>query len=126
LLRALGIGPLTVNELCERANVTQGAVSQAVKLMQAEGLVRRIAGDDGRSRAVALTPKGEGLRASLVPQWRARLRAVDELEDEIGVRLREILQSAIEVLKREGFDRRISKAEAGHEAGCVRAKGERP
>ena len=93
--------------------------------MHAEGLVRRIAGDDGRSRAVALTPKGADLRASLVPQWQARLRAVDELEDEIGARLREILQKAIEALEREGFDLRISKVEAMG-AGAVRAKGSRP
>lgn len=121
LLRALGDGPLTVNELRERAGVTQGAISQAVKLMEAEGLAQRIAGDDGRSRAVALTPKGAGLRASLVPQWRARLRAIDELEDEIGAPLREILHTAIEALEREGFDRRIVKADA-REAGSVLRK----
>jgi DNA-binding MarR family transcriptional regulator len=124
LLRALGERPLTVSELCARASVTQGAVSQAIKLMEADGLVWRIPGDDGRSRAAGLTRKGTNLRARLVPQWEARLRAVDELENEIHAKLREILLRAIEALQREGFEHRIAKAET-REGRAVQAKQKR-
>ncbi len=113
ILRVLGNGSQTIGELQERTCVTQGAVSQTIKLMEADGLVRRVQGKDARSRIVSLTKEGEKLRAGLVDHWKARLTAIDELEHEVDVPLRVMLADAIEALHAEGFEQRITRAETG-------------
>jgi MarR family transcriptional regulator, organic hydroperoxide resistance regulator len=111
ILRALGDGPLTVNELQSRAAVTQGAVSQTIALMEADGLVTRKKGEDARSRIVDLTQKGRILHTRLSAHWAARFEAIDELETEIGASLRATLTDAIEALHAEDFATRIARAE---------------
>ncbi|WP_162787121.1 MarR family winged helix-turn-helix transcriptional regulator [Notoacmeibacter marinus] len=111
LLRVLGDGPQTVSELQQRSCVTQGAVSQTIKLMESDGLVSRVKGTDARSRRVSLTRDGEELRARLLQHWAARLIAIEELEHEVGVPLRVVLADAIEAMLAEGFEERIARAE---------------
>jgi MarR family transcriptional regulator, organic hydroperoxide resistance regulator len=111
MLRALGDSPLTVSELQSRAGVTQGAVSQTIALMEADGLVSRIKGQDARSRIVNLTKKGKILHARLAAHWAARFAAIDELEIEIGAPLRAILTDAIDALHDEDFAIRIARSE---------------
>jgi DNA-binding MarR family transcriptional regulator len=113
VIRALGEGPLTVGQLRARMRVTQAAVSQTVKLLEAEGLVRREPTGDGRSHAVALTERGRMLRRDLVVQWALRLRVIEELEVEIGAPLRRLLVDAIDALEADGLDARLARAQAG-------------
>lgn len=62
LRRQGGEFALTPSELCERTMVTSGAVTKRVDRLITLGLVdRRPSGTDGRSRVVALTPKGRDL-----------------------------------------------------------------
>lgn len=109
LLRRLGEGDMTVSALQQKLRITQGAISQTVKLMQQEGLVRRVAAADRRSQKIRLTQKGQALRRQLTAQWRLRFNAIDRLEQEIGVPLRRHLDQAIEALEGEGFDRRLHR-----------------
>jgi MarR family transcriptional regulator, organic hydroperoxide resistance regulator len=112
MLRALGDGPLTVSELQGRAGVTQGAVSQTIALMEADGLVSRMKGQDARSRIIVLTKKGKSLHKRLTAHWTARFKAIDELETEIGAPLRAVLADAIAALHAEDFAIRITRAES--------------
>jgi DNA-binding MarR family transcriptional regulator len=111
VMRALGEGPLTVGQLQARMCVTQGAVSQTVKLLEAEQLVQRVPTDDGRSAVVVLTDRGRALRRELVAQWTLRLQVIEQLEAEIGTPLRQVLADAINALEAEGFDARLARAQ---------------
>ncbi len=110
VMRALGEEPLSITMLQQRLRVTQGAVSQTVKLMVGEGLLRRVASADRRTRIVALTKKGEAQRQRLLEEWQVRLDAIAELESEIEAPLRGTLLRTIAGLEREGFEQRIARA----------------
>ena len=110
IVRALDDEPLSITELQKRVRITQGAISQTVKLMESDGLLRRVDSADRRSRKVALTRKGTALRDRLEGEWKLRLAAIAELEVEIGVPLRRNLLRAITSLERESYDQRIETA----------------
>ena len=59
-------------QLSARTGYSKAAVSEAVALLEAEGLLRRVAGTDSRTRPVQLTEKG---RRYLHRAWRERERA---------------------------------------------------
>jgi len=107
IMRALESGPLSITGLQQRVRITQGAISQTVKLMEVDGLLRRVRSDDQRVRKVALTRKGERLRRRLSAEWDLHLAAIAELEDEIGVPLRKNLTQAITALEQESYYQRI-------------------
>lgn len=109
IMRVLDGEPVSVSILCDRLGITQGAVSQTVKLMEADGLIARVPTDDSRSRAITLTQDGKMLREKLVPQWQLRLTAIADLEQEIDIPLRTVLEQAIEALEREGFADRLTR-----------------
>ena len=109
ILRTMDGGPLSITELQQRIRITQGAVSQTVKLMEAEGLLWRVESEDRRARKVALTEKGAALRRRLLEEWNLHLAVIAELEAEIGLPLRDHLMQAIAGLERESFERRIEK-----------------
>ena len=109
IIRCFAAAPLSITELQQRVRITQGAVSQTVKLMEADGLLRRVESDDHRMRRVALTETGEALKRRLGAEWELHLVAIAELENEIGVLLREHLVQAITALERESYYRRIEQ-----------------
>lgn len=111
ILRALHGAPLTVTELEARSLTTQGAISQTVKLMEKEGLLRKVPMKDGRARALVLTNMGRALHDELGRHWSARLAAIDGLEKEIDAPLRKILSDALAALDRTDFRQRIEDAE---------------
>lgn len=109
IMRALEGEPVSVSELCERLRITQGAISQTLKLMEADNLVDRVPTQDSRSRAIILTTEGQALRKKLMSQWHLRLLAISELEAEIDLPLRSVLKSAIDALETEGFAHRLAR-----------------
>lgn len=110
VMRALADGGCAINEITARLSITQGAVSQTVKLMIADGLVRRTPGSDARRSIVCLTGRGQGVLRDLQPRWRAIFDAIQGLEDEIDVPLRGNLSAAIAALQRLDFAQRIAVA----------------
>ncbi|MDB5051444.1 MAG: transcriptional regulator, MarR family [Fibrobacteres bacterium] len=68
-------GPLLVNDLGRRINLTSGSITTAVDRMEAQGWVERVADPrDRRARRVRLTPKGE---SQIVPVFAAHRQAMD-------------------------------------------------
>lgn len=69
-------GPLSVSGLAEKNLCTQNSISTVVDTMERNGLVQRDrSAADRRVVTVSLTPKGEGLFASLWPDHVARIVA---------------------------------------------------
>ena len=111
VMRALSVGVCTVKDITDRVHITQGAVSQTVKLMEADGLVIRRASDiDGRQTTMSLTPKGLDLLKILEIQWSVLFKAVEGLEKETGVFLRDDLQKIIGALENTDFEARLMTA----------------
>jgi MarR family transcriptional regulator, organic hydroperoxide resistance regulator len=112
VLRALLAGAATVTDITTHSRLTQGAVSQTVALMIADGFLTRDAVEDGRKSALHLTDKGAGLAERLAAHWRHTFTAIEGLEAETGQPLRQALVAAIEALERKGFAERLREAGA--------------
>lgn len=112
VLRALNAGAETVTDITTSCHLTQGAISQTVGLMEADGLISRAALDDGRKTRLQLTPLGRKLVKKLEQHWIATFAAIDALEDEIGHPLRKMLTDTANALEHQGFSARLSKAKA--------------
>ncbi|MCV2218960.1 MarR family winged helix-turn-helix transcriptional regulator [Thauera sp. Sel9] len=117
VLRALHAGAQTVTDVTARSHLTQGAISQTVALLEADGLVSRHAVDDGRKSGIRLTAAGLALVGELELHWAAIFAAIARLEEEIGHPLRRALEDAAQALAREGFPARIAAAKAGLSIG---------
>lgn len=107
VMRALAGGERTINDITASASITQGAVSQTVKLMEADGLVKRRPGLDARHSALSLTTEGRALLSTLEAHWTRTFEAIARLEAEIGYPVREVLKNAIAALEKKGFDERL-------------------
>ena len=110
VMRALAAGAETVTDVTKQTRLTQGAVSQTVKLMGGAGLVERYGVSDGRKSGLRLTRDGRDLARALEPQWEATFTAIGELENEIGYPLLTVLQETANALDRQGFGPRLAAA----------------
>ncbi|WP_287884337.1 MULTISPECIES: MarR family winged helix-turn-helix transcriptional regulator [Paracoccus] len=110
ILRAILAGKTTVTEIVGHSRLTQGAVSQTVALMVADGILAREGTGDGRKSSLRLTERGQALLAALRPHWQATFAAIEALETEIGHPLRQILAKAADALERKGFAARLERA----------------
>lgn len=115
-LRAISAGAETVTDVTERTNLTQGAVSQTIGLMVADGIVARHTLEDGRKSGIHLTSQGKDLLKVLRPQWRLIFTAIDALEKEIGHPLLRVLEDAARALERQDFAARLKAAETQRRA----------
>ena len=80
-------GPLRPSVVASRMMVTRATITGLLDSLARRGLVRRLAaGDDGRTRPVAITPAGRLIAARVVPEMHRFERALmsaldrDELE----------------------------------------------
>lgn len=112
VLRALRAGAVTVTEITARTHLTQGAISQTVGLLEADGLIRRLPADDGRKCHLELTPAGKTLVNQLERHWAATFAAIAALEKEIGHPLRHVLEATANALEKRGFAKRLAAAKA--------------
>jgi MarR family 2-MHQ and catechol resistance regulon transcriptional repressor len=70
-------GPLPVNVIGPKVNLTPGSISVAVDRLVAKGLVSRVeCAEDRRVRIVALTPRG---RAVIMPVFKEHVAAVEKV-----------------------------------------------
>jgi len=68
-------GPLPVNTIGPKVNLTPGSISVAVDRLYAKGLVTRVeSAEDRRIRIVALTPSGKELIVSIFRKHSADIR----------------------------------------------------
>lgn len=108
VMRVLAEGAQPVGQIAAQLSITQGAVSQTLKLMEDDGLVTRKSGRDARQTVVTLTARGRRLLAVLKPHWRATFRAVEMLERELGIPVRSVLAKTIAALSKFDFEERIA------------------
>src|SRR6476619_1726951 len=110
----LNKGPLPVNVIGPKVNLTPGSSSVAVDRLLAKGFVSRTeSSDDRRVRVVALTPRGKSV---ITPIFRAHIETMEKVF--AGLSRRELRQLE-QQLKRVGkqaellFDRSVAKGRAG-------------
>ncbi|MGH1352129.1 MAG: MarR family winged helix-turn-helix transcriptional regulator [Methyloligellaceae bacterium] len=125
ILRRIGSDPITISDLQKQLHITQGAISQTVKLMENDNLVQRIATEDRRSQTVKLTGKGKRLQRKLDDLWQLRLKVIDDLEKEVGAPLRSILKQVITALENNPFDARLLQKEEAYNVRKNIEKGTR-
>lgn len=78
-------GPLSIGQIAERLHITHVSVSQAVRSLEAAGLVAsRPDPDDGRRRVLFLTPEGQDRVRELTPLWEVFDQAAAMLDREAG------------------------------------------
>lgn len=84
LLRTLSArGPQRMSELAAAALLDRTALSRTLEPLEAQGLVRIVAGSDARTREVALTRAGTAALARATPHWE---RAQACVADRLGAR----------------------------------------
>jgi DNA-binding MarR family transcriptional regulator len=116
VLRAIAAGAESVTDITTRTHLTQGAVSQTLGLMTADGILARHPLEDGRKSGFHLTSQGKHLLTVLEPQWRITFAAVDALEREIGHPLLRVLQDTAHALERQDFAARLQAAGTRHKS----------
>ncbi|MBD1588667.1 MarR family winged helix-turn-helix transcriptional regulator [Pseudomonas typographi] len=112
VLRAIQSGADTVTAITASAHLTQGAISQTVSAMEADGLIRRVRLVDGRKSRIELTPHGLQLVETLTSHWAATFAVIEELEAEIGHPLRSVLVETASALERLDFSERLHQVKA--------------
>jgi len=76
IMRALDYGVSTVTDFTSALNITQGAVSQTIKLMLNDGLINRQKGTDGRQSIIRLSKTGLYCAYFNPPDWKLSNGAV--------------------------------------------------
>jgi DNA-binding MarR family transcriptional regulator len=114
VLRAVSAGAETVTDITARTHLTQGAISQTIGLMVADGIVARHSLEDGRKCGVHLTHQGKELLKTLELQWLVTFAAIDALEKEIGHPLLRVLEDTARALERQDFAARLKAAGSHH------------
>lgn len=115
VLRAIRSGAQTVTEITARTHLTQGAISQTVGHMEADGVISRQRAEDGRKSVLLLTPAGKKLVNKLNAHWAATFEAIEQLESEIGHPLRRVLEDTARALEAQGFSQRLTNVKQGLE-----------
>jgi DNA-binding MarR family transcriptional regulator len=92
------LGPLSINELAKSMVMDRTTLGRAIRPLERDRLLMIAAGDDGRTRSLRLTAKGEARLKAAAPKWRA---AQKEFETAFGARdaagLRDVLQRVVSV-----------------------------
>jgi MarR family 2-MHQ and catechol resistance regulon transcriptional repressor len=111
-------GPLPVNVIGPKVNLTAGSISVAVDRLVAKGLVSRVeCSEDRRIRIVALTPRGKGVITPIFRAHAATMERVfaglssDELRQLEG-KLKHIGRQAESLLDQHIAKRRLVRARA--------------
>ncbi len=107
VMRVLKTRNHSISEIRERLCVTQGAVSQTIKLMIQDGLIEKKKGEDGRHSIINLTSHGRNVSEVLSPYWESTFKAIEELESEIKMPLMSCLKRTVRSLEQKPFASRI-------------------
>ena len=107
-------GPLPVNVIGPKVNLTPGSISVAVDRLLAKGFVSRTeSSEDRRVRVVALTPRGKSV---ITPIFRAHVETMEKVFAGLS---RQELRQLEQQLKRVGkqaeslYDRSVAKGRSG-------------
>ena len=100
-------GPMTIQELADRREVTHSAMSQTAAAMRAAGLVESADGPDRRTRRVKLTARAEEVVPFLKAEWQATEATLRALEAELPYSLTQVVQDIRTALQRRPFGERL-------------------
>lgn len=100
-------GPSSIRQIALASGLTHSAISQTVAEMLKKDLVKSVPGKDARERIISFTPAGEALLPALHSTWEAIWAAADELSDDIGQPLGEVLERTIAAVGVRPFRERI-------------------
>lgn len=67
---------LPLHRVAERLGMERTTLTRNLRPLLARGYVRVEAGDDGRQRLIAITPRGATAAAAALPHWRRAQRSV--------------------------------------------------
>jgi DNA-binding MarR family transcriptional regulator len=100
LLAEIAANPGTsAAELGRRLRIEKSTLSRDVARLEAKGWVEGEAGEDGRTRALALSRRGLDLLERAAPAWRAAQRRASELLGRRGVEALHSLADGLESTK---------------------------
>ena len=103
-------GPLSVRELADVLGITHASVSETRRSLEKAGLVISQADpDDGRRRALKLSPSGQAFVEELRPLWNAFDSAARDLDAEAG-NVTQALARLEHALARKSLSQRIIAA----------------
>lgn len=102
-----GSGPSSIRQIALASGLTHSAISQTVSEMLKKGLVKSEPGRDARERIISFTPAGEALLPALHAVWEGIWAAADELSQDIGEPLDQVLARAIAAVGVRPFRDRI-------------------
>ncbi|MNE15211.1 hypothetical protein D3C80_1081170 [compost metagenome] len=87
--------------------------------MEADGIISRQRGDDGRKTVIHLTVHGEELLLKLDQHWEATFATIEQLEHEVGHPIRQVLLDTARLLEQRGFSQRLSDLKRAMTAGVT-------
>jgi MarR family transcriptional regulator, 2-MHQ and catechol-resistance regulon repressor len=103
-------GPLPVNVIGPKVNLTPGSISVAVDRLVAKGLVSRVeCSEDRRIRIVALTPRGKSV---IAPIFRAHAATMEKVFAGLSADELQQLEAQLKRIGRQAeslFEQRIAK-----------------
>lgn len=102
-------GPSSIRQIALASGLTHSAISQTVAEMLKKDLVSSVPGKDARERIISFTPAGEALLPALHLVWEAIWAAAEELSDDIGQPLGEVLERAVAAVGARPFRERITR-----------------
>jgi len=103
-------GAMPIRDVARAISVTHSAASQTVNQMLRVGLLAASTGADARQRVVDLTPKTRALVPILEFEWAAASAAAEDLDAELPIPLRELLNAVLEAVARRSMRERIADA----------------
>ncbi|MGH8045459.1 MAG: MarR family transcriptional regulator, partial [Stenotrophomonas sp.] len=107
VVRALdALGPASIAVLARHQGMRHSAFSQTVAQMGRLGLVRQVAGKDGRERIVAPTRKLTAMLPRIRRHWQATNAAAADLDASLQHRLATTVRAALDALDERSFAER--------------------
>ena len=108
IIRHLGRdGPSSIRQIAIASGLSHSAISQTVAEMLKKGLVESAHGSDARERIISFTPAGQALCPQLQRLWGGVWAAADELSEDVGGSLPEMLRKTIAAAADRPFRDRI-------------------
>ncbi len=117
-------GPSSIRQIASASGLSHSAISQTVAEMLKKGLVESAHGSDARERIISFTPAGQALWPQLQRLWSGVWAAADELSEDIGESLPDLLRRTIAAVAERPFRDRIKShlnaGRAGDDADAAR------
>ena len=85
----------SISELAEAMGLDRSTLGRNLRVLEGEGLVQLVEGDDLRNRLVVLTATGQERLTAALPAWEA---AQQKLIDKLGAEKREMLLALLDEL----------------------------